>query len=197
MDSVLVDRHVTCAASRARFQRQALLQAVAETTAGKDDLNAARQVRHYKEVCLQEWPLAGRATVPRVLYGIGLRMSLRRRTILSKKFTGARSRRPHHSHFSHDRQNRRSSFCSGRGESLVTIARFGKPLFANMHHRVHAVAGALRKLNVACPHPDVSTGWPVWWWCDRRWVRTPQMPVCWPFVDRTDLFLHLHSSLKT
>ena len=38
----------------------------------------------------------------------------------------------------------------------MTIARFGKPLFANMHHRVHAVAGALRKPNVACPHPDVS-----------------------------------------
>ena len=28
-----------------------------------------------------------------------------------KKFTGARSRRPHHSHFLHGRQNRRSSFC--------------------------------------------------------------------------------------
>ena len=72
----------------------------------------------------------------------------------------------------------------GRGENLVTIARFAKPLFANMHHHVHAVAGALRKPNVACPHPDVST-WPVWWWCDRRWVRTPQLP---PFVDRTDFF---------
>ena len=62
-----------------------------------------------------------------------------------KKFTtfiGARLRRPHHSHgFSHGRQNRMSSFCSGRGEKLVTIARFGKPLFANMHHRNHAVAG--------------------------------------------------------
>ena len=44
---------------------------------------------------------------------------------------------------------------SGRGENLVTIARFAKPLFANMHHHVHAVAGALRKPNVACPHPDV------------------------------------------
>ena len=62
---------------------------------------SSRRVRHYKEVvcknghslvepsssslqrgCLQEWPLAGRATVPRVLYGIGLCMSLRRRTIL-------------------------------------------------------------------------------------------------------------------
>ena len=47
-------------------------------------------------------------------------------------FTGTRSRRPHHSHFSHGRQNCRSSFCSGRGESLETIARFGKPLFANI-----------------------------------------------------------------
>ena len=43
----------------------------------------------------------------------------------------------------------------------MTIAGFGKPLFADMHHRVHAVAGALRKPTVACPHPDVSTGWPV------------------------------------
>ena len=31
-----------------------------------------------------------------------------------KKFTGARSRRPHHSHFSHGRQHRRSSFCRCR-----------------------------------------------------------------------------------
>ena len=80
-----------------------------------------------------------------------------------KTFTGARSCRPHHSHFSHGRQNRRSSFCSARGDNLVTIARFGKPLFANMHLRVYAVAGALRKPNVACPHPDISTGWPVMW----------------------------------
>ena len=80
-----------------------------------------------------------------------------------KMFTGARSRRPHHSHFSHGRQNHRSSFCSGRGENLVTISRFGKPLFADMHHHVHAVAGALRKPNVVCPLPDVSAGWPVMW----------------------------------
>ena len=39
----------------------------------------------------------------------------------------------------------------------MTIARFVKPLFANMHHHVHAVAGALRKPNVACPHPDVCS----------------------------------------
>ena len=64
------------------------MQAAAETTAsgttGKEDLKADRRVRHCKEVVLQEWPLAGRATVPRVLYGIGLCMSLRRRTILLK-----------------------------------------------------------------------------------------------------------------
>ena len=63
-----------------------------------------------------------------------------------KKFMGACSRRPHHSHFSHGRQNRRSSFCRCRTvreevKILVTIVRFVKPLFANMHHRVHAVAG--------------------------------------------------------
>ena len=81
---------ITCVAlvSRAGSQRAALLQAAAETTAsgstGKEDLKADRRVRHYKEVGLQEWPLAGRATVQRVLYGISLCMFLRRRTILSK-----------------------------------------------------------------------------------------------------------------
>ena len=65
-----------------------LLQAAAETTAsgstGKEDLKADRRVLHYKEFGLQEWPLAGRATVPHVLYGIGLCMSHLRRMILSK-----------------------------------------------------------------------------------------------------------------
>ena len=58
---------------------------MAETTAftGKEDLKAVRRVRHYKEVGLLEWPLAGRATVQ--LYGIGLCMSLRRQTILSRR----------------------------------------------------------------------------------------------------------------
>ena len=64
------------------------MQAAAETTAsgstGKEDLKADRRARHYKEVGLPEWPLAARATVPRGLYGIGLCMSLRWRTILSK-----------------------------------------------------------------------------------------------------------------
>ena len=83
---------ITCAAvSRASpctISAGCCMQAAAETTAsrstGKEDLKADRRVRHYKEVGLPEWPLAGRATVPRGLYGIGLCMSLRRRTILSK-----------------------------------------------------------------------------------------------------------------
>ena len=49
----------------------------------------------------------------RVVYGIGLCMSLRRNDSF-KKFTGARSRGSHHSHFSHGWQNRRSSFCRSR-----------------------------------------------------------------------------------
>ena len=167
---MLVDRHVTCAASLARSQRPALLQAAAETTAtsgstGKEDLKADRRVRHYQEVGLQERPLAGRATVPGVLHGIGLCMSLRRRTILSKKL---RAHAPSSSPFTLFARETEPqvvvfplSHGSGRGENLVTIARFVKSLFANMHHRVHAVAGALRKPNVARPHPDVSTGWPV------------------------------------
>ena len=77
---------------------------------------------------------------------------------------GARSRCPQHSHYSQanvymvDRTvGRCFLFCSGRGENFATIARSGKPLLTEMHHRVHAVAGALQKPNVACPHSDVST----------------------------------------
>ena len=71
------------AASRAR-PAPALLQAAAETTGVWGRKKAVRRVRHCEEVGVQEWPLAGRATVPRVLYGTGPRMSLRQRTILSK-----------------------------------------------------------------------------------------------------------------
>ena len=78
---------------------------------GKEDLKADRRVRHYKEVGLQEWPLAGRATILLVLYGISLCMSLRRRTILSKSL---RAPAPVDLPFSHGRQNRRSSFCRCR-----------------------------------------------------------------------------------
>ena len=96
---MLVDQHVR--RPETRSQQPALLQTAAETTAGgstgKEDLKTDRRVRHYKEVGLQEWPFAGRATIPRVLYGISLCMSLRRRRDDSfKKFTGARFRRPHH-----------------------------------------------------------------------------------------------------
>ena len=140
-------------------QRPALLQAAAETTActGEEDLKAVCRVRHYKEVGLQEWRLAAQATVQRVKRCRSSHFSLSRNDSF-KKFTGARSCRPHHSHFSHGRQNRRSSFCLGRGDNFVTITRFGKPLFADMHHRVYALAGALRKPNIPYPHPDVSTG---------------------------------------
>ena len=84
--------------SRATLQRPALLQAATETT-GEEDSIAVRRVRHCKEVGLQEWPLTGRATVPRVLYGIGLRMSLRRRTILSKSSRAPARVSLRHSHF--------------------------------------------------------------------------------------------------
>ena len=145
------------------------MQAAPETTVGgstgKEDLKADRRVCHYKEVGLQEWPLAGRATVPGVLYCVGLCMSLRQQTILSKRLrVPAPVELTIHPFRTVDRTAGRRfplSHGSGRGENLVTIARFVKPLFANVHHRVHAVAGALGKLNVARPHPDVSTGWPV------------------------------------
>ena len=85
-NSVLVD-HPCAAGSRASpcpISAGCCMQAAAETTAcgstGKEDLKADRPVRHYKGAGLPEWPLAGRATVPRGLYGISLCMSLRRRT---------------------------------------------------------------------------------------------------------------------
>ena len=72
-DSVLIDHHVR---SRARSQRPARLQAALKLllsgSTGKEDLKADRRVRHYKEVGLQEWPLAGRATVPCVLYTVSV-----------------------------------------------------------------------------------------------------------------------------
>ena len=140
-DSVLVDRHVTCAASRAWSQRPTLLQAAAETTAGgstgKEYLKADRRVRHYKT-----WGWSARMATRWSSHGPECSLRYRSLHVSSsandsfKTFTrtGARSRQPHHSHFSHGRQNRRSSFLplthgSGRGENLVTIARFVKPLF--------------------------------------------------------------------
>ena len=108
-DSALVDSHVTCAGSRARSQRPALLQAAAETTAiaststGKEDMKADCRVRHYKEVGLLVEPPS------RVLLWYrSLHVSSSANDSFIK-FTGACSRRPHHSHFSHGK-NRRWSF---------------------------------------------------------------------------------------
>ena len=136
---------------------------------GKEDLKAGRRVRHYKEVGLQEWPLAGLATIPRVLYGIRLCMSLRHggERFFQKVYGRPLSSTSPFTLFARQTEPQvvvlPLSHGSGRGENLVTIARFAKPLFANMHHHVHAVAGALRKPNVPCPHPDVSTStWPVY-----------------------------------
>ena len=100
-----------------RSQQPALymLQTAAETTAGgstgKEDLKADRRVRHYKEVGLQRMATRWSSHHPAcsVRYQ-SLHVSSSANDSF-KKFTGARSRRPHHSHFSHGRQNRRSSFC--------------------------------------------------------------------------------------
>ena len=153
-------RHVTSAASGALSQRPALSQAAAETSGKEESCSTSSSLQ-------RGWSarMAARWSSHRPACSIRYRSPHVSSSASDsfKTITGARSRRLHHSHFSHGRQNRRSSFCSGRGENLVTIVRFGKPLFANMRHRVHAVAWPLRKPTVACPHPDVSTGWPVMW----------------------------------
>ena len=128
------------------------MQAAAETT-GKEDLLFVEFVTAKRLVCKDGHSLVELRPACSIRYWSPPVSSSANDSF--KKFTGARSRRPHNSHLSLGRQNRRSSFCCGRGENLVAIARFGKPLFANMHHHVHAVAGALRKPNFACPHPDV------------------------------------------
>ena len=111
----------TCAASRdpisaascCKLRLKLLLMDQLPT--GKEDLKADRRVRHYKEVGLQEWPLAGRATIPRVLYGISLCMSLRRRSILSKSL---RAPAPvDHTFRTVDRT---------AGRRFAVVARFGK-----------------------------------------------------------------------
>ena len=122
----------TCVCSEpGRSQRPALLQAAAETTA----VLYWRRRRLFSGASLQRGWSARMATRwssnrARVLYGIGLHMSLRRRTILfygrplasPSPFTLFAGRYHHHG-----RQNRRPSFCVGRGENLVTIVRFAQP----------------------------------------------------------------------
>ena len=107
---------------------------------------------------LDQRVLAGRATVPGVLYGIGLRMSLRRQMILSKSLR-APARVALRTLFARSlRQNRSSSFCSGRGENLVTIARFGKPLFANMHHHTFIQDCSDRRPRAPCCPEESERG---------------------------------------
>ena len=196
-DSVLVDRHVTCSASLATLSGQRCcklrLKLLAKKTRYSCSSSSSLQ-RGWSARMATRWSTHHPAC------------SIRYRSphVSSsandsfKKFTGARSR--HHPPFILKfarslRQNRRLSFCSGRGENLVTIARFGKPLFANMHHHVHAVAGALRKPNVAYPHPDVSAGWPVTWSTLSSHSAAASDSVL-TFRRPNGFFLHLHQFLR-
>ena len=197
-DSGACSSIVTCAASQARSQRPALLQAAAET----DCLYWQRR----RESCSSSSSLqrgwSARMATRWSSHRLACPIRYRYVHVSSpandsfRTFMGGRSgfALTIHTFRTVDRTAGRR-FGREKVIILVTIVRFGKPLFANKHHRVYAVAGALRKPTVACPHPDVSTGWPVMG-CDRHWVHTPQIPVCWPFVDQTDFFLHLLSSLK-
>ena len=77
----------------------------------------------------------------------------------------------------------------------MTIARFVKPLFANMHHQVHAVAGALRKPNVACPHPAETSPHGQ---CDGDVIDAEfALRRCRLSSTERIFFFHLQSSLKT
>ena len=78
----------------------------------------------------------------------------------------------------------------------MTITRFAKPLFANMHYRVHAVAGAPRKPNVACPHPDVRL-WMANDVIDAEFAicRCQSLSVDLSLTERI-FFLHLHHFLR-
>ena len=127
-----------------KLQLKLLLYASGST--GKEDLKADRRVRHYKEVGLQERPLAGPATIP-VFYTVSVSACLFVRERFFQKVYGRPL--PSTSPFTlFARQTEPQvvvlplSHSLGRGENLVTIARFVKPLFANMHHHVHAVAAA-------------------------------------------------------
>ena len=147
------------AVSRARSQRPALLQAAAETT-GKVGCSLSSSLQ-------RGWfaRMATRWSSHRPTCSLQYRSphvsSWRKILFYGRPFETPSPFTVFAGRYLHGRHNRRSSFCSGSGEILVTIMKFGKPLFADMRHRVYAVAEALRKPNVASPHPDVSTGWPV------------------------------------
>ena len=74
-------------------------------------------------------------------------MSLRRRTVLSKSLQApAPVELTIHMRFARLTEPQvvvlPLSLSSGRGENLVTLVRFVKPFFADLHHHVHAVAAA-------------------------------------------------------
>ena len=157
---------------------------------------ADRRVRHYKEVGLPEWPLAGRATVPRGLLYRSLHVSSSERFF--QKVYGRPL--PWTSPFTLFARLTEPqvvvlpwSHGSGRGENLVTIARFVKPLFANTHHHVHAVAGTLRKPNVAMPAPRR----PLDGQCDGDVIDAEFALRRCHLSSTEQIFFHLHSSLKT
>ena len=81
---------------------------------------------------------------------------------------------------------------------MVTVGRFGKPFFANVHHHVYAVAEALWKPNVACPHPDGLH----WYWMTSVMVMRSTLSShsadasVLNFRRPNGFFLHFRSSLK-
>ena len=120
-DSVLVD-HPCAAASRASpspISAGCCMQAAAETTASGSTRRQRRPESWSSSSSLQRgWSarMATRYSSHRPAWSIWYR-SLHVSSSANdsfKKFTGARSRRPHHSHVSHGWQNRRSSFCRSR-----------------------------------------------------------------------------------
>ena len=150
---------------------------------------AVCRVRHYKEAGLQKWPHAGRATVPRVLYGIGLRMSLHRRTVLcdgrllASPFTLFAGR------YLHSRQN-----CIGclfvREEVKIwwqsrVLESLCLPICttAFMLQLGHCGSQALHARLA-----DVSTGWPVMW----STLSSHSADTSVLTFRRSNLFLHLH-----
>ena len=164
---------------------------------GKEDLKADRRVCHCKEVGLQEWPLAGRATVPRGLYSIGLCMSLRRRTILSKSL---RAPAPVDLTIHTFRTVNRTA-----GRHFAVVARFGKRWeFGDNHEVCKAFV-----CQYASPHSCCGWGPAEAERCMRAPRRLHWMAsvmVMWSTLNSHSanatfrrpnrFFFHLHSSLK-
>ena len=73
----------------------------------------------------------------------------------------------------------------------MTIARFLKPLFTNMHHRVHAVAEALRKPKHACTQTSPLDGQ-----CDGD-VVDAEFALRRSHLSSTERNFQLHCALKT